>query len=767
MKLLNARVLPPLPVIRERVGVRAFKKLLSALTLSLSRITGRGEVGAIIILIASLAASAQSLSIKVDLMRGIYSVASPDWTFSGSIGQAAQGLAQQSGKDAVGSYHEAIFHYQDNGTPLTASIRAYDDKPVAIFGLTYDTGAAAPAGGFPHFTSMPAQMHVQSFTSAAFGPPTFAPTNDATPWLLFDDADHAAIISAADHFFITRLFGDAVSNITSEFQPTLKNIPAGFTQSTIVAATTDINTTWDVWGHALTDLQGKTRPAYDSDAGLKYLGYWTDNGAWYYYKYDKSKGYEGTLLALADYFKQQNIPVRYMQLDSWWYYKTLTGPDGKEGKTKNANLPTGEWNRYGGLMEYRAHPDLFPKGLPDFQKQLGMPLITHNRWVDPQSPYRQKYTISGYAGVDPGYWKEIADYIKSCGVETYEQDWLSEISKHSPDLVNTVDQGDAFLDGMANATKADGETMQYCMAMPWDYLEGSRYSNLTTVRVSDDRFGHSRWHDFLYNSRLASALGEWPWVDTYNSTETYNLLLSNLSAGMVGFGDEMGKESRDNLMKAVRADGVIVKPDAPIVPTDETYIAEASGRHTPLVASTYTDHDGIRTLYVFACHALQEVKKGQKRPPPEPIVKEFSFDETKSIGNAYVYDYFADQVRPLAAGDALTGSLNSDDVCYDIVAPVGKSGVAFFGDAGKFVSTGKQRIDTITDVPNQLTVHLLLAPGETTIKLHGAGANPTVAVDGGTAGTVSFDPASTHWSVDITTPPGNSAAGVKVTFTTK
>ena len=27
--------------------------------------------------------------------------------------------------------------------------------------------------------------------------------------------------------------------------------------------------------------------------------------------------------------------------------------------------------------------------------------MTHNRWIDPTSPYQHKYEISGYAALDP------------------------------------------------------------------------------------------------------------------------------------------------------------------------------------------------------------------------------------------------------------------------------------------------------------------------------------------------------------------------------
>ena len=80
-------------------------------------------------------------------------------------------------------------------------------------------------------------------------------------------------------------------------------------------------------------------------------------------------------------------------------------------------------------------------------------------------------------------------------------------------------------------------TMQYCMASARHYLQSSKYSNLTTIRTSADHLQRDRWTDFLYASRLASALGAWPFTDNFNSGETSQLLLATLSAGPIGIGD--------------------------------------------------------------------------------------------------------------------------------------------------------------------------------------------------------------------------------------
>src|ERR1039458_4920551 len=131
-------------------------------------------------------------------------------------------------------------------------------------------------------------------------------------------------------------------------------------------------------------------------------------------------------------------------------------------------------------------------------------------------------------------------------------------------------------------------------------LQGAKYSNLTTIRTSGDRFEPGKWRPFLYTSQLATALGIWPWCDVFKSGETGNMIVAVLSAGAVGTGDAMGKEAPGNIRLAARTDGVLVKPDRPMVPTDDAYLREARGTGGALSAWTCTDHGDHRTLYGFA-----------------------------------------------------------------------------------------------------------------------------------------------------------------------
>jgi hypothetical protein len=701
--------------------------------------------------IIHLTAPENGLSLQLDTAKGDYEISSgdPQWVFAGSFKMPLAAATTSRGKDLVGAYQQISFAWSAGQTPMTGWIRLYSEPPLALFSQTCGAAAEMPPAAFPAFTRVPANLHIFSHGLKEFAPPQFSASDISTPWLLFDDQANAFIISPASHFMVASMIGDGAQQVASGFNPKLRNLLAGFTQQTLVAFGRGINRTWDLWGRSMLELQQAKRPANDADAVLKYLGYWTDNGAFYYYNYDPDKGYIGTLTTLVERYRREQIPLRYLQLDSWWYSKSTTNADGSAGESKKVEkLPEGEWNRYGGTLEYKANPQLFTNGLAAFQKSIGLPLVTHARWIDPASPYHEKYQSSGLAMVDPKWWDNIAAYLKSSGVATYEQDWLDRICDYSPAFSSNADTAEMFLDNMARACDEKGITLQYCMPLAAHFMQGCRYENLTTIRTSGDRFNPDHWNNFLYTSRLAASLGIWPWADVFKSPETGNVLLATLSAGPVGIGDAMGAETKTNLFQAVRAHGVIVKPDTAIVPLDRSYLADAQQKPAPLIASTCTRHGGIKTEYVFAF----------RRPKTSGSRVDFSLAELGLDEPAYVFDYFAGTGQRLGAGGKFSAPLPKSGMVFYVVAPVGKSGIAFLGDREKFVGTGKQRISSLQDSPGKLTAKIVFAENENAVTLHGyAEIAPTVSVEAGQAGAVQFDAATKHFSVEVK-PDANTPA---------
>jgi hypothetical protein len=291
------------------------------------------------------------------------------------------------------------------------------------------------------------------------------------------------------------------------------------------------------------------------------------------------------------------------------------------------------------------------------------------------------------------------------------------------------------------------------MALPRFFLQGSRYPNLTTIRTSDDRFGRSRWDSFLYTSQFARAAGIWPWTDVFMSGETNNLLISVLSAGMVGIGDAMGTENRENLMRAARADGVLVKPDESLLPLDNVYMADAilksgtDGMKSPMVAWAHSDHGALRTIYVFAYDRMVA------HPPPGVPSGETADFIPAALGLAgeiCVFDARSGAAHFQSANKRVELPLGSDGTAYYEITPVGKSRLAFFGDEGKFVSNGRQRIAGLDDADGKLTATITFAAGEKSVRVFGfAKKIPTVTAQSGSVGTPAFDPNTGRFSVDV------------------
>jgi len=665
-----------------------------------------------------------NIAVTVD-PSGSYSVTVPDmaWSFSGSAGVPLNNLQSASSADALGGYSEISFDFQA-GVACHASIRSYSEHPDVLFTVSYPSSDAANTFAFPNFVQYPRNLDHVTF-SGTFAPPSFWDYAKDSPWIFFDTSGKSFILSPAANFMAASTAWGPNGELSSGISPLVLTLPRGFEQRTLLVVEKGINRAFDTWGQALTALGGKTRPANDADLSLNRIGYWTDNGATYYYHMAGSMSYEQTLEAVKADFDRAGIPLGYLQLDSWFY------PKGS-GAT---------WDNNGaGIYQYVAATPPFLSGLARFQQNLGVPLVTHARWIDASSPYHTQYKMSGNVVTDPAYWETVAGYLATSGVATFEQDWLNDKAQTDFNLTD----GDAFLDNMAASMGRRNLTMQYCMASARHYLQSSKYSNLTTIRTSGDHLQRDRWTDFLYASRLASALGAWPFTDNLLSTETSQLLLATLSAGPVGLGDAIGSINGANVLHAVRRDGVIVKPDVPLTPTDASYLNMAHCTDTPQVAYTWSDFGGLRTNYVFAF-----VQGGTN------ALATFSPKDLGINGMVYVYDYFAGTGQLVDPSDVIQKQI-SGDALYLVLAPVGRSGVAILGDTGQFVTMGKKRVAAYTD-QGAARVTVTFAAGETSLAITGySPVAPVVQAIEGSIGPVTYDQSTQLFRVPVMS--GNSSS---------
>ncbi|MGC8539100.1 MAG: hypothetical protein ACP5QA_00565 [Phycisphaerae bacterium] len=654
---------------------------------------------------ASIALPSVTIHINASTGDYLFTSASPAWTFRGTVAAAMRNIQRSSGRDNLGAFKEIKFTWGPTSDPRTGILKCYMHSGMLLAGIT----GGSPRTVFPDFTSIPPNLRVLSFKNAVFAGPEFHAQADSMPWVLFNRHADTAIISPASAFLISRLAGNAKTSIGAELNPNVSDSAAARMRWTILMMGRGIQRTLNSWGHALDRLYNRPRIGNEGNVVLRNFGYWTDNGACYYYNYVPKLGYAGTLEAVARQFDRHKVPLAYMELDSWWYRKSDRFVDGTILKAKAGKFPPGRWNIYGGIWQYRASHQLFPQGLGAFQKKLGVPLVCHGRWIDPHSPYHKKYTISGIAPIDPAWWKSTANYFAQSGVIGYEQDWLNYIYQYSPAMQVSRRVGNAFTGNMAASLAQHNVSLIYCMPLPRFFLQSARTPTLSMIRCSDDYFIQQRWLHFVYTSSLAYAMDLWPWTDTLMSRDTGSILLATLSAGPVGVGDQMGHESWRNIRKVIRSDGRIVKPDAPLRPTDQTIMAQAVGKHRPFVARTYSN-SGIKTTYLF----IWRQKGG--RPSVHIAPAELGLS---ARGRYDVYNYFTHAVSHLSAGQSLEVNLHSNQWQYDIVAPEQTNGVAIFGDLKQFVPMGRERIADAAVTTTGIKLTVMVAKGEQAITVTG------------------------------------------------
>jgi hypothetical protein len=648
----------------------------------------------------------QQISSDAGLQASVYSdgryavtVASPAWVFAGSVGVAPDSINVNSGNDGLGSWQEIALSYGSQ----SSAIRLYDGRAVALFTNQYAIDSPN-ANAFPHFTSFPQNLFTFSF--GGLWAYSFNSLNNRSPWLFYDSQSNAFLMSPAANFMtaVTQFASDGAMEAAIDSR--IGTLPAGFTHRAVLAFGPGINAAFDTWGKTLTGLSGKKLPTNDANALLNQLSYWTDAGAAYYYHPVDPTQYIPVLNQLPAQFEGFSAPIGSLELDSWHYPK---------------GSPPSWTNNSFGLDTFVADPTIFPNGLAAFQQSLGLPLITHTRWIDPSSPLRNKYTVSGFVATDPQYWKDFAAYLSSSGVQVLEQDWLCGPAVSNFNLTDPY----AFLDNMATAMQAAGLSIVYCMPLWTHIMQSTKYDNVIAVRSSNDNFMRARWDELLFNARIASAVGLWPFADAFKSVNQRDVLVATLMAGPVGSGDLLGASDEVNLRHAVRTDGVIVKPDAPLTPLDATFQAFTQSSAAPMLASTYTDHAGLRTAYVLAygrvAGALSQI--------------EFSPESVGVTGPAYVYDFFQNKGTVIQPGAGFS-TLVDYNGSYYLVAPIGPSGIAFLGDSGKFVSCGNKRIEQLSD-DGALQMSIRFAPGEEFIALRlYATTPPHVSATSGTVGSL-------------------------------
>ena len=149
-------------------------------------------------------------------------------TLEGMLPGSVLNPSTDTGTDRLGSFHRLNFHWQDGLTPMSGSIRIYDQGNLVLFSDTLGQARPKPAAAFPDFRLPRGEWHHFAYKDLSFSPPQVTLDDTFGPWLFFDDKAHAFAISAATHFPTTRITGHQQNHIVSTMAPGVVDLPDKF-----------------------------------------------------------------------------------------------------------------------------------------------------------------------------------------------------------------------------------------------------------------------------------------------------------------------------------------------------------------------------------------------------------------------------------------------------------------------------------------------------------------------------------------------------------
>ncbi len=601
------------------------------------------------------------------------------------------------------------YHFKTQETSIQVKLIRFPNQPFAVLGFSLPEGMKDAATGDYNlpalaFALKPRQEYPRVFTfeMKAFAPPTHELIPTAGPVILYNDDLDTIIISPLDNFCVgltSPKGGELLAGIEGE----VLEFPEGFTHKVLVYAGKGINASMEEWSSCLRKWHGKERIDPYKDKPLSYLGYWTDNGSYYYYKTEKGMNYEDTMIAVKEDADRLGIPYGYFQLDSWWYEKVMNF-----------------WLT-GGALVWEPKPEVFPNGVDYLHEAIGLPFVAHNRWYVKKTPHKAEYNfIDGEGWRKPSipteqrFWDMIMDNCVKWGVEVYEQDWLVTMYWGVPYLRNGVDHAETWLGQMTGAARDRGLTMQFCMAPPGFFLQNVKLGPIAThTRCSGDYVAGAPktyyWPKFFKTSMLAWAVGFYPFKDCFMTMPgqrtlrsekcgVQETLISNLSAGPVGPGDKIGFADKELLMRTCRTDGLLLKPDKPAMPIDEMFLDTKK----PFIVTTSSEHSGKRWHYVAGFNIY----------PAQYKDKSISLSQLDIEDEAVIWDWREQRILDSANRVNFPDKMKKNDYAYYIVAPVLANGMAVIGETEKFITASKKRFSEISADKNSLVIKISGVPGE-------------------------------------------------------
>lgn len=483
------------------------------------------------------------------------------------------------------------------------------------------------------------------------------------------------------------------------------SVPEGYSISTILSVGTGINSAMDSWGDVLLKEYKKDRYAYKRDLAMQYLGYSTDNGAFYYYTTEPGKNYEDTLVDVQSYAEKAGLPYKYILLDSWWYLK----------------------GHASGVKDWAPRADIFPDGMAGFyNKTKRWPQQLHNRvWATDNVYAKQnggKYEqICDKVCVphDPNFWTDLFANKTSTGMFMYEQDWLhNEFDGSIAMGTESATLGRTWLMQMNEGAVNTNVTIQMCMAYVRHLLQSVEMSEVTNARASRDYHpGNDNW-DTATSAIINHAIGIAPSKDNYWSVEKQSgskwgpttaephsrleAAAISLTNGPVAPSDKIGLSNVSLIMQSCDSSGRLLTPDRPATEIDEHFVQAVFGSGGPQghLWATSVMLSGEKFSYVMGVDLQSDYKLSPSSLSYPANSQLLALESTSSA------------TIPVSEASALlVPQCSLDDFKLYTLAPV-IEGYALLGEPDKWVAVSSQRFSDMKLSASGGSVSVHGPPGE-------------------------------------------------------
>jgi hypothetical protein len=628
------------------------------------------------------------------------------------------GVTTGSAKDSLGSYDFVDLTWTVPGTQtrIVTAFELYQQKPFLVFVQRFPNGFKSYASGdwtvpsvaFPQFvsTSWGTPQNLYSWTSGGmwshkltYGD-AYSAQGTVDPLVLSDPGYRTVILSSFSNYLVSTQQSSPLARendmsrgaISCGIEGLVQDVPAGFEHKHIMVSGQGILNTFQEWGRALLEKAGKQIPSKYKDDTLKYLVYVDDAGAYYYehgFKEPGYKTYADLILAIENEARDHGLRIGS--------YHILDDPQ--------------QQNRKEGLFEPRT--DLFPEGLAKFHEKLGKPLELYYMWIRSNSPYRKKYPFFDVGGEIPmsmgdvfyssEYWRDTADKLASWGTILLQHDFLSDYEGNRV-MMSSVDKMDTYFKNMAKALQEKGIDIQYCMQLPRNILESTENPVMVSLQASEDHHvpmaepqkqpgnpdNHDPyfWKQVIFTSAFYGAVGIWPSRDNIQTIADPNAfedtLLANLLAGSIQLGHRLGECNLDLLRHTYRdGDGLVLKPDRPVVPLDRCYHSGCA------LGYTQSDHGGKSWYYVLSLPSAGYAESFR----PSDLGGGKSVVYNWDTGTAFTRD-----------SDSPISLIPETKHEYFVVAPMLSNGMAVIGDTQKFVTMADMRVASVDSTDREVRV---------------------------------------------------------------